>query len=62
MEADITEIRVYWSLQHLSNAIFAIKFLFWALHKYVLYKGFTLHSEGLSKICLSQNTVATICK
>ena len=33
-----------------------------ALHKNVLCKVFTMRSEGLSKNCLSQNTVAALCK
>ena len=36
--------------------------IFWALHNNVLCKVLTSQSEGLSKNCLSQNTVATICK
>ena len=57
----------YWSLQRLSNAIWAVEkvFFFWvlgALHKNVLCKVSTLHSEGLSKIRISQNTMAAICQ
>jgi hypothetical protein len=33
-----------------------------ALHKIVLCKVSNLHSEGLSKTCLSQNSMAAICK
>ena len=33
-----------------------------ALHKIVLCKVSTSHNEGLSKSCLSQNTVAAICR
>ena len=37
-------------------------FFGWALHKSVLYKVSANHSEGLSKNCMSQYIVATICK
>ena len=56
----------YWSLQDLSNAILAVKevFFFWggALHKNVLCKVCTSHNEGLSKKCMSQNTMTAMCK
>ena len=42
------------------------RFFFWveggALHKYVFCKLSTIHNEGLSKNCLSQNRGAAICK
>ena len=44
----------------LSNFLFC--FVLGALHKHVLCKVSTFHSEGFFKNCLSQNTVAAICK
>ena len=44
----------------LSNYLFIYFIL--ALHKNVLCKISTLHNEGLSKDCMSQNIVAVICK
>jgi hypothetical protein len=37
-------------------------FVFWAPHKNVLCKVSTTHSEGLSKNCMSQNTMVAIRK
>ena len=50
----------------MSNAILAVIilfFVFWGvLHKNVLYKVSALHSEGLSKNCMSEDTLGAICK